>query len=268
MGSGRRGWLTILEFVPAKGVPRCAAISPGMKGRGLRCPRSPWEIEAIGSFDSASRHQLRFLFGRSKLRPSRCGALGARWVAPPRWRLPMREGRNLLRPTAREAPGRKRLRFRRCRNGQDARCPSAPPRWRLSQLARRQDGAGTIFCRMVCKILGGGANRGQKGKPECRMSLTTRMSGRRRNLTTIGTIPIGGRIGTTWTSPTSSSLEIDPQAISWTVRWAFGGALGFAAEMAALHAGGPQLLRPTAGGGRWEMAVAQERDPPGEVRAF
>ena len=31
------------------------------------------------------------------------------------------------------------------RNGRDARCPSAPPGWRLSQLARRQDGAGTIF---------------------------------------------------------------------------------------------------------------------------
>ena len=50
----------------------------GVKGCWLRCPYSPWEIEAIGSFDSASRHQLRFLFGRSKLRPSRCGALGER----------------------------------------------------------------------------------------------------------------------------------------------------------------------------------------------
>ena len=50
--------MIVLELVPAKGLPRCAAISPGVKGRGLRCPRSPWEIEAIGSFDSASRHQL------------------------------------------------------------------------------------------------------------------------------------------------------------------------------------------------------------------
>ena len=47
--------MTVLELVPAKGLPRCAAISLGVKGRGLRCPRPPWEIEAIGSFDSASR---------------------------------------------------------------------------------------------------------------------------------------------------------------------------------------------------------------------
>ena len=92
MGSGRRCWLTILEFVPAKGLPRCAAISPGVKGRGLRCPRSPWEIEAIGSYDSASRHQLRFIFGRDKrgrlrlagtlalpLRLARTLALPLRW---------------------------------------------------------------------------------------------------------------------------------------------------------------------------------------------
>ena len=52
--------MTVLEVVPAKGLPQCAAISPGVKGRGLRCPRSPWEIKAIGSYDSASRHQLRF----------------------------------------------------------------------------------------------------------------------------------------------------------------------------------------------------------------
>ena len=57
--------MTIWELVLAKGLPRCAAISPGVKGRGLRCPRPPWEIEAIGSFDSASRHQLRFLFGHA-----------------------------------------------------------------------------------------------------------------------------------------------------------------------------------------------------------
>ena len=57
--------MTIWELVPAKGLPRCAAISPGVKGRGLRCPRPPWEIEAIGSYDSASRHQLRFLFGHA-----------------------------------------------------------------------------------------------------------------------------------------------------------------------------------------------------------
>ena len=57
--------MTVLELVPAKGLPRCAAISPGMKGRGLRCPRPPWEIEAIGSFDSASRHRLRFYFGHA-----------------------------------------------------------------------------------------------------------------------------------------------------------------------------------------------------------
>ena len=58
--------MTVLELVPAKGLPRCVTISPGVKGRGLRCPRSPWEIEAIGSYDSASRHQLRFIFGRDK----------------------------------------------------------------------------------------------------------------------------------------------------------------------------------------------------------
>ena len=57
--------MTVLELVPAKGLPRCAAISPGVKGRGLRCPRPPWEIEAIGSYDSASRHQLRFYFGHA-----------------------------------------------------------------------------------------------------------------------------------------------------------------------------------------------------------
>ena len=57
--------MTIWELVPAKGLPRCAAISPGMKGRGLRCPRSTWEIEAIGSYDSASRHQLRFYLGHA-----------------------------------------------------------------------------------------------------------------------------------------------------------------------------------------------------------
>ena len=57
--------MTVLELVPAKGLPRCAAISPGVKGRGLRCPRPPWEIEAIGSFDSASRHQLRFYLGHA-----------------------------------------------------------------------------------------------------------------------------------------------------------------------------------------------------------
>ena len=39
--------LSVLELVPAKGLPRCAAISPGVKGRGLRCPRSPREIEKI-----------------------------------------------------------------------------------------------------------------------------------------------------------------------------------------------------------------------------
>lgn len=52
--------LSVLELVPAKGLLQCAAISSGMKGCWLRCPYSPWEIEAIGSFDSASRHQLRF----------------------------------------------------------------------------------------------------------------------------------------------------------------------------------------------------------------
>ena len=57
--------MTVLELVPAKGLPRCAAISPGMKGRGLRCPRPPREIKAIGSYDSASRHQLRFYFGHA-----------------------------------------------------------------------------------------------------------------------------------------------------------------------------------------------------------
>ena len=30
-----------LELVPAKGLPRCAAISPGPKGCWLRCPHSP-----------------------------------------------------------------------------------------------------------------------------------------------------------------------------------------------------------------------------------
>ena len=63
--------MTIWELVPAKGLPRCAAISPGMKGRGLRCPRPPWEIKAIGSYDSASRHQLRLIYGRDKRGRSR-----------------------------------------------------------------------------------------------------------------------------------------------------------------------------------------------------
>ena len=63
--------MTVLELVPAKGLPRCAAISPGVKERGLRCPRPPCEIEAIGSYDSASRQQLRFFFGRDKRGRSR-----------------------------------------------------------------------------------------------------------------------------------------------------------------------------------------------------
>ena len=63
--------MTVLKLVPANGLPRCAAISPGVKGRGLRCPRPLWEIEAIGSYDSASRHQLRFIYGRDKRGRSR-----------------------------------------------------------------------------------------------------------------------------------------------------------------------------------------------------
>ena len=63
--------MTIWELVPAKGLPRWAAISPGIKGCGLRCPRSPREIEAIGSYDSASRHRLRFIYGRDKRGRSR-----------------------------------------------------------------------------------------------------------------------------------------------------------------------------------------------------
>lgn len=31
----------------------------------------------LGSYDSASRHRLHFIFGRSKLRISRCGGRGA-----------------------------------------------------------------------------------------------------------------------------------------------------------------------------------------------
>ena len=50
--------------------------------------------------------------------------------------------------------------------------------------------------KMACKISGLEASRRQKGKSECRMSLTARMNGTRRNRTTTGTIPIGGRIGT------------------------------------------------------------------------
>ena len=63
--------MRFLEEAPAKGLPQCAAISPGVKGRGLRCPRPPWEIKAIGSYDSASRHQLRFIYGRDKRGRSR-----------------------------------------------------------------------------------------------------------------------------------------------------------------------------------------------------
>ena len=41
-----------------------------------------------------------------------------------------REGRAPARPPAREPPMRKRVRSRRCRNGQDARCPNAASRGR------------------------------------------------------------------------------------------------------------------------------------------
>ena len=34
-------------------------------------PVFSWEIEAIGSYDSASRHQLRFIYGRDKRGRSR-----------------------------------------------------------------------------------------------------------------------------------------------------------------------------------------------------
>ena len=39
--------MRFLEEAPAKGLPQCAAISPGMKGCGLRCPHSPREIETV-----------------------------------------------------------------------------------------------------------------------------------------------------------------------------------------------------------------------------
>ena len=39
--------MRFLEVASAKGLPQCAAISPGMKGCGLRYPRSPREIETI-----------------------------------------------------------------------------------------------------------------------------------------------------------------------------------------------------------------------------
>ena len=34
-----------LELVPAKGLPQCAAISPRVKGYGLRCPYSPGRLK-------------------------------------------------------------------------------------------------------------------------------------------------------------------------------------------------------------------------------
>ncbi len=42
-------------------------------------------------------------------------------------------------------------------------------------------------------------------------------------------------------------------------------ALGCAAKMAALHAGGPQFIAADDGGGRGGRAVAQERAPPGKA---
>ena len=39
--------MRFLEEAPAKGLPQCAAMSLGVKGCGLRCPRSPQEIETI-----------------------------------------------------------------------------------------------------------------------------------------------------------------------------------------------------------------------------
>ncbi len=49
----------------------------GAKGMQAEMPAFSREIEAIGSFDSASRCQLRFIFGRDKRGRSRCGGRGA-----------------------------------------------------------------------------------------------------------------------------------------------------------------------------------------------
>ena len=50
----------ILEEVLAKGLPQCAAISPGPKGCRLRCLHSPGRLKAVAVYYSASR-SLRLL---------------------------------------------------------------------------------------------------------------------------------------------------------------------------------------------------------------
>ena len=42
--------VTILEGAAAKGLPPWAAISAGLKGRRLRCRRSPAKIESVDRF--------------------------------------------------------------------------------------------------------------------------------------------------------------------------------------------------------------------------
>ena len=48
----------ILELVSAKGLPRCAAISPESKGCWLECLHSPGRSKWSAVYPSASRHQL------------------------------------------------------------------------------------------------------------------------------------------------------------------------------------------------------------------
>ena len=52
--------------VPEKGMPRCVAISPGVKGRGLRCPCSPREIEMAFGVMFRFLAPTPLFFGRSK----------------------------------------------------------------------------------------------------------------------------------------------------------------------------------------------------------
>jgi len=65
-GRGRNGILEhaliFWELVPAKGAPQCAAISPGIKGCGLRYPCSPREIEAIEHLSFRFPAPTPFLF--------------------------------------------------------------------------------------------------------------------------------------------------------------------------------------------------------------
>ena len=57
--------LPVFGVGTGEGLAAVRGHQSGVKGRELRCPRSHWEIEAIGSYDPASRNRLRFHFGHA-----------------------------------------------------------------------------------------------------------------------------------------------------------------------------------------------------------